>query len=159
MAASVWRPQNPREVLLSGYLNVSTEFIWTGMYLNRNIFEYLASSKWVFLSKKRVLHYVFNFQKQSFADVIHKIGALENFSNFTGKHLSRSLFLIKLQAWRPATLLKRDSDTGVFLWNLRNFYNTFFYRTLLCGCFWVLIDFASSTRLSDSAWRSSQVII
>ena len=45
---------------------------------------------------------------------------------FTGKHLYRSLFLIKLQAWRPATLLKCDSNTGVFLWNLRNFYNTSF---------------------------------
>ena len=34
MAASVWRHQNPREVFLSGYLNVSDEFIWTGIYLN-----------------------------------------------------------------------------------------------------------------------------
>ena len=25
-------------------------------------------------------------------------------------------------AWRPANLLKRDPNTGVFLWNLRNFY-------------------------------------
>ena len=34
-----------------------------------------------------------------------------------GKHLCWSLFLIKLQALglRPATLLKRDSNTGVFL--------------------------------------------
>ena len=30
---------------------------------------------------------------------------------------------------RPATLLKRKSNTGVFLWTLRNFKNTFFYRT------------------------------
>ena len=28
-----------------------------------------------------------------------------------------------------ATLLKRDSDTGVFLWNLQNFYEHLFYRT------------------------------
>ena len=27
----------------------------------------------------------------------------------------------KLQAWRPATLLKRDPNTGIFLWILRNF--------------------------------------
>ena len=25
-------------------------------------------------------------------------------------------------AWRPANLLKREPNTGVFLWNLRNFY-------------------------------------
>ena len=29
--------------------------------------------------------------------------------------------LIKLQAWRPASLLKRGSNTGAFLWNLQNF--------------------------------------
>ena len=40
---------------------------------------------------------------------------------FSGKHLCRSLFLIKLQVWRPATLSKRDSNTDVFLWILRNF--------------------------------------
>ena len=34
---------------------------------------------------------------------------------FTGKYLCQSLFLIKLQAFRLATFLKRVSDTGVFL--------------------------------------------
>ena len=43
-----------------------------------------------------------------------RTGALKNFANFTGKHRCWSLFLIKLQA-RPAALLKRDSNTGVFL--------------------------------------------
>ena len=50
------------------------------------------------------------------------LGILENFANFTGKHLCWSLFLINLQAWSPATLLKRDSSTNViFLLNLQNF--------------------------------------
>ena len=31
--------------------------------------------------------------------------------------------------WRSSTLLKRDSNTGVFLWMLRNFYEQLFYRT------------------------------
>ena len=44
-----------------------------------------------------------------------KIGVLKIFANFTGKHLCWSLFLIKLQALKPANLLKRDSNTGVFL--------------------------------------------
>ena len=35
-------------------------------------------------------------QKQAFADVLFKIGVLENFVIFTGKHLCSSLFLIKL---------------------------------------------------------------
>ena len=32
---------------------------------------------------------------------------------FTGKHQCWSLFLINMQDWRPATLLKRDSNIGV----------------------------------------------
>ena len=46
---------------------------------------------------------------------------LRNYANFTGKHLCWSLFLIQLEIWRPVTLLNKDSNTGVFLWNLRNF--------------------------------------
>ena len=42
-----------------------------------------------------------------------------------------SLFLIRLQdaALGPATLIKRGSGLGVFLWNLRNFQEHLFYRT------------------------------
>ena len=43
---------------------------------------------------------------------------LKYFAIFAAKHLCWSLFLIKLQAWRP--LLKRDSNTNVFLWILQN---------------------------------------
>ena len=45
-----------------------------------------------------------------------KIGALKNFAIFTGKRLCWSLLL----SYRPATLLKRDIETGVFLRILRN---------------------------------------
>ena len=44
-------------------------------------------------------------QKQS-SDVFCKKAALKNFTIFTGKHLCWSLFLIKLQAFTSATLLK-----------------------------------------------------
>ena len=44
-----------------------------------------------------------------------KEGVLKNLANFTGKHLRWSFFLIKLQQIRPATLLKLDSNTDVFL--------------------------------------------
>ena len=57
-------------------------------------------------------------------------GVLKNFANFTGKHLCWSHFLIKLQAWGSATLLKRDSNTDVFLWNKQNFTNTYFKEHL-----------------------------
>ena len=55
------------------------------------------------------------FRKQSFADALFP----ENFANFTGKHLCWSLFLIK--SFKLATILKKDSNTSAFLWNLRNF--------------------------------------
>ena len=35
----------------------------------------------------------------------------------------------KLQTWRLASLLKRDSNTGVFLWMLQNFTEHQFWRT------------------------------
>ena len=57
--------------------------------------------------------------KQSFGGVLLKKGFLKIFANFTRNHLCWSLFLIKLQALRPATLLKSDSNTAVFLWNLQ----------------------------------------
>ena len=46
-----------------------------------------------------------------------KKAVLKNFSVFTGKQLFWSLFLVKLQllVFKPTTLLKRDSNTGVFL--------------------------------------------
>ena len=65
MAASVWSGQNPREVFLSGYLNFlpnlfEAEYSW--------IFSVFKMG--IFIEKKRVLSYIFNFQKQSFADVL-----------------------------------------------------------------------------------------
>ena len=48
-------------------------------------------------------------QKQSFANV------LKHFVNFTGKHTCWRLFLIKCRLQLVATLLKGESNTGVFL--------------------------------------------
>ena len=50
-----------------------------------------------------------------------KTGVFKNLQKFTGKHLCYSLFLIRLQVFRPATLLNSDSNTDIFLWNLPNF--------------------------------------
>ena len=59
--------------------------------------------------------------RSSPSQMLFKIGALKNFALFTWKHLCWSLSLIKLLDWRPATLLKEDSNTGVFLWIMQNF--------------------------------------
>ena len=59
-------------------------------------------------------------QKQPFT-MFFKINVLKNFAIFTGKKLRWSLYFINLQAFRPGTFLKRDSNISVFLWKLRNF--------------------------------------
>ena len=55
-------------------------------------------------------------QKQS-PQVFYKKRVLKHFAKFTGNHLCRGFFLMKLQATglRPSTLLKKDSDTGISL--------------------------------------------
>ena len=46
---------------------------------------------------------------------MQKPGVIKNAVNFTGKDLRWSLLLIRVQALRRATLLKRDCYAGVFL--------------------------------------------
>ena len=46
--------------------------------------------------------------KKLLPEVFYKNAALKNSSIFIGKRLCRSFFLIKLQVFRSATLLKRD---------------------------------------------------
>ena len=65
-----------------------------------------------------------------------KRAVLKNFSIFTGKHLCRSRFLLKLWAFRPATLSKRNSNTGVFLWILWYFWEHPLWKTPMNNCFW-----------------------
>ena len=59
-----------------------------------------------------------NMYRSSRWQMFFKIGTLKYFVIFTGKQLCWSLFLINLQTWRPATLLKKDSNRGFFLWHL-----------------------------------------
>ena len=49
-----------------------------------------------------------------------KLGVLKNFLKFTGEHLYRSLFLIKLQAFQPSTLLKKRFQHRCFHVNFTN---------------------------------------
>ena len=67
------------------------------------------------------------------SQVFFKIGTLKNFVIFTGRYLCWwSLFLMKMQ---PSTVLKSDSNTGVFLWILRNLVaGGCFYPYLLVLC-------------------------
>ena len=67
---------------------------------------------------------------QTHRDVFYKKGILRNFAKFTGKHLCQSLFFNKVAG---------DSGTDVFLWILRNFENTFSYRTSPVAALWYIL--------------------
>ena len=66
--------------------------------------------------------------------------AFSCFANFTGKQLSRCLFLKWLRH-------------RCFPVKFAKFLQQPFLQNTPGGCFWVLIDFISSTRLSDSSWK------
>ena len=51
------------------------------------------------------------------------------------KYMCWSLFLRKLQALRPANLLKRNPNTGIFLWNWQDFQKHFFLQNTSGGWF------------------------
>ena len=66
------------------------------------------------------------FQKQS-PKVFFKKGVLKNFANFSRKKLHWSLFLIKLQAWRPHATLSKETLTQKFSCEISKiFKNTYF---------------------------------
>ena len=69
---------------------------------------------------------------------------LKKFTTFSGKHLRWSHFLTKLLVWRLLTLLKRESNSGVFLWILRHFKEDLFWIT------------SANDRLSQPAWDVSE---
>ena len=52
-------------------------------------------------------HHCWSTFRSSCSQVFFKVGILKNFTIFTEKHPCGTLFLIKLQAWRPITLTKR----------------------------------------------------
>ena len=51
----------------------------------------------------------------NFPKVFYKNGIHKDYATFIGKHLCWSLFFDKVSGLQPATLLKRDSNAGVFL--------------------------------------------
>ena len=81
----------------------------------------------------------FQSYRSSPSRMFFKIGVLKNFPIFIGKHLCCSLFLNKLQTFRPVTFLRRDSSTGIFLTIMLNFQEQLFLQNTSGGC---LLSFA-----------------
>ena len=74
----------------------------------------------------KIIVLVCSLKKQP-SEVLYEKAVLKNFAIL----LCFSLFLIKLEPWRPATLLKWDLNADVFLWILRNFKEHLFFKRLL----------------------------
>ena len=99
-----------------------------------------------------------HFRKQ-FSGGFCKIGVLQNFAKFRGKHLCQSLFLKKGAGLRPETSLKKR------LWHKCfpvNFAESFFYRTHLMApssfssCFMGLSPLFSSQKKNDWLFQKTQ---
>ena len=84
-------------------------------------------------------------------------GVLISLRNFTEKHLCWSLFLIKLETFRTATLLKEDFNIGVPLWNLWNSWELLIWRTSADDCFCPPYDLQNLIIMSSSDFRGDIV--
>ena len=79
---------------------------------------------------------VYQFNRSSHRRCTVKKGVVRNFVKFTGKHLCRGLFLIKLQAW-GLQLYKKETPAQVFSCKFCKISKKyFFYTTPLDDCFW-----------------------
>ena len=75
------------------------------------------------------------FQKSFIHKQFFKIGVLKYFAIFTGKPLCWNLVLIKMQALRPATLLKKRLQHRCFPVNIGIFLRTPILKNTSSGCF------------------------
>ena len=83
---------------------------------------------WKWLSKKKVLsnYFLKSLQKQPYGDV------LQNRWSWKCRKIHSKTSVL---AYRPATLFKRDFNTGVFFWILWNFHEQLFLQNASRGCF------------------------
>ena len=85
-----------------------------------------------------IFNEVFWLFRSGHLQIIFLVGVLRRcFAIFTGKRLCWSIFLIKLQTFRPGTLLKRDSNTSVF-GKYCDIYMNIMLLNNSSGCFWLL---------------------
>ena len=107
------------------------EFIYEKMFFPQPFSIFLRSLRNIYKNTCAFI-FLWSNQKQP-SEMFYKKAVLKNFAIFTGKHLWWSLFLTKLQDFRPDS--KRDSNTCIFLWILRNFEEHLFWRASANGCF------------------------
>ena len=98
---------------------------WAG----KKIFCKSQKWKWSFQLICKLHYLQFGFQKyrSSRSQMYFRIGVLKNFAMFTGKYLCLSLFFINIQAWKPATLLKKRLRHRCFPVKFARFLRTPFF--------------------------------
>ena len=97
--------------------------------LQFTIFKTFYPSLFVFfLDFSASTYLAFQNNRQKSLELSYKKAILKNFAIFTGKRLYWSLFLIKFQSCRPATSLKRDSNT--FPVNIVKFLKTLILKDI-----------------------------
>ena len=139
IAASVWSFK-----ILDKYFFLGIWMFLPNLFELEYIWIFSAFKMGIFIEKKKfcITHSIF---RSSRSQMFFEIGRCSwKFRKFPRKTVTSESLINKvggLQAFRPVLLLKRNSDTGIFLWNLQHLYNTFFYSGTPGGCFWVLIDF------------------
>ena len=105
--------------------------------LNKRHMKYVFHKFRIIFQDQKTLSLIF---KSSRSQMIFKIGVLKHYAIFTRKYLCWSYFLIKLQAWRPTILLKRDSNTDIFLEYCETFKNICFKEYLRTAASVLLIQ-------------------
>ena len=129
--------QSNKKNYMEIYLPMSRKFTFSQKCpLSERCCTFIFTSRYQYIRTNTILLLVCQERPQ---EVFLEKAILKTFTIFTGKNLCCSLFLIKLKAFRSATLLKRDSNTAVFVWILRNFQEHLFLKNicepLLLVCF------------------------
>ena len=123
---------NVKETYFNLHLNYMAAFDWIKLFLTfKKILTLHSVEVPSSLNSSPIFVIVFlgETNKSSLSQMFSKIGILKNLANFIGKHQCWSIFLMKFQAWRPATLIK-ETPTRVFSCEICEiFKNTAFYRT------------------------------
>ena len=114
--------QNASRLLLPKRLWKCARTISFRKYKRKVVLKFTCRPQPATFLKTRLWHRCFSVNFVKFLRTSFSIQHLQwLLLNFKGKHQWWSLFLTNLQTFRSATLLKRDSNADVFLWNLRNF--------------------------------------
>ena len=79
------------------------------LLLNDQCFHRLETSQWIYKANQLSGFYIVGTLVQKEPPEVYYKKAVKYLAIFAGKCLCCNIFLIKLQALRPATLLKRDS--------------------------------------------------